>query len=74
VADCGFVSEAASVEVSKDEGCLDGDPAAEAEVRNPSPGDAGVDDGAAALAGGSEAVGEAEAKAEAEAEAVVEAV
>ncbi len=76
MADSEFIpgSEAASVAVPKREGSPDGDRAAEAEVQSLSWGDAGVGDGAAAFAGGFEAVGAAEAEVEAVVGAAVEAV
>ncbi len=72
--DPGFASawEAASPAVPKCEDRRDGDAAAEAEALLFPPGDAGVDNGVAAFAGGFKAVGEAEAAAEAEAEAEAE--
>ena len=53
-------------------GALEGDSVAEAAVRFCFPGDIGVGDGAAAFAGGSEAVDEAEAEVDVEAEAEAE--
>lgn len=69
-----LVSGGASDSESKPMGGVrEGDSVAEAAVRFCFPGDIGVGDGAAAFAGGSEAVDEAETEVDVEAEAETEA-